>query len=115
MKFTLSLLLVLISSFSYANGPEYLDLEGSMFIWGDHLPDGKNQDLDGLSIFITGKAAERLYKKMKAKPIYDGCLGDGTYFKSQGVFSCKISPKSTYSCDFGISTKKRKVYGGESC
>ncbi len=115
MKSILILLSLAFSSCAFSQGPDYLELEGTLFIWGDHLPDKKGEDLIGLSIFITGSAAERLYKKMKSKPVYDGCYADGTYFKNQGMFNCRISPKEKYSCSLGVSTKEGKVYGAESC
>ena len=115
MKSILILLSIIFSANALSQGPDYLKLEGELFIWGDHLPNKKGEDLDGLSVFITGSAAERLYKKMKSKPVYDGCYADGTYFKSQGMFTCSISPKAKYSCSFGISTKEGKLYGAESC
>ena len=115
MKFALTVLMVLISPFSFTNEPEYLELEGLLLIWGEQLPDAQYQDLDGFSLFITGEAAERLYKKMKVKPIYDDCLSDGTYTKAQGVFSCRISPKKTYACSIGVSTKEGEIQEAESC
>ena len=76
---------------------------------------GKEKDLDGLSTFIKGEAAERLYKKMKSIAVYNECYNDGTVTKRQGMFECNMSKKGVYGCNFGISTKEGKVYGAESC
>lgn len=115
MKNIAIFLLVISSPAVIAQGPDYQTLEGSLFIWGDHLPDGKEKDLDGLSLFIKGEAAERLYKKMKSTAIYNECYSDGTVTKRQGMFECNMSKAGAYDCNFGVSTKEGKVYGAESC
>ena len=115
MKSIAIFLLVISSHTVIAQGADYQTLEGSLFIWGDHLSDGKEKDLDGLSIFIKGEAAERLYKKMKSIAVYNECYDGGTVTKRQGMFECNMSKKGAYGCNFGISTKEGKVYGAESC
>lgn len=112
---TLSTILLFLPLFALSNEPTYHELKGSMLIWGDNLPNGKDKDLEGLSIFIRGDAAERLYKKIKSKAIYNECFSNGTITKSQGMFECHLSKSGEYSCDFGISTKQGKMYASESC
>jgi hypothetical protein len=79
------------------------------------LPNGEGKDLEGMSFFIKGKAAEHLYKKMKSEAIYNECYDDGTVTKSQGSFECSKSKKCIYGCKFGVSTKDGKMYSAESC
>ena len=115
MNKVFTILLVLFSQVSLAEGPLYHELDGSFFIWGEHLPDSEVKDLEGFSIFITGDSAKRLYEKMKAKPIYNECYNDGTITKHQGMFECNLAKSGAYSCSLGVSTKEGKVYGAESC
>lgn len=98
-----------------AEVPECYLIEGQLFIWGEHLESKKVGDLEGFSLFIRGKGAERLYKSIQAKPKYNECFVDGTYTKAQGMFACHLNTKGQYSCDLGISTKEGKVYGAEPC
>ena len=115
MKNIAIFLLIISSPVVIAQGPDYHRLEGSLFIWGDHLPGGKKKDLDGLSIFIKGEAAKHLYRKMKSEAVYNECYNDGTVTKHQGMFECNLSKAGVYDCNFGVSTKEGKVYGAESC
>lgn len=109
------LIICLLSSAVQAKDLILHPIDGHLFIWGEHLPESEKHDLEGISFFVTGDAAEAIYKKMKSEPTYNECINDGTMTKSQGMFECDFRKDKTYSCNFGISTKEGKVYGSEPC
>lgn len=115
MKNLIALLMLISSPLIAADGPQYHDLEGTGFIWGDHLSESRNDNLDGLSLFIGGEMAQRMYEKMKEPAVYDECIDDGTITKSAGAFSCSLAPTGSFSCDFGVSVREGKLYDSQSC
>ena len=115
MKNLVFLIILLFSPSVFSGGPIFHELEGTMFIWGEHLPGNEEQNLEGASFFIRGQVAERLYKKMNSKPVYNECYADGTLTKNQGMFECDLRKNGTYSCSFGLSTSDGKIYGAEPC
>ena len=67
-------------------------------------------------VYITGEAAKDLYNNMKAKPIEDLCLDDGSISKFSGHMQCtKIKNKGNYECRFAIDIQNQKIDYGWAC
>ncbi|MDP5208852.1 hypothetical protein [Microbulbifer sp. 2205BS26-8] len=110
------ILIILLSLYSLAglayDKPVRVDMEGIVKIWGNQSSDS---EMSGLSIFITGEAAKRLYKEMKAEAVHNECFDDGTLTKQLGSFECSYSKKYKYSCSVGIGLSDQKLFNGEAC
>lgn len=113
MKQILAILLILspLSAIAY-DKPVQMDMEGIVKIWGKQSPDS---EIPGLSLFITGKAAEKLYNDMKVEAVHNECFDDGTLTKYLGSFECSYSEKHLYFCSVGIGLAEQKLFYGEAC
>ncbi|TQV73896.1 hypothetical protein FLL45_13610 [Aliikangiella marina] len=113
MKAVLVILILLIPTVSSASDkPTRVDMAGILKMWGKEKPDA---EIPGVSLFITGKAAEKLYKELKVEPLRNECFDDGTLTKYLGRFECSYSEKYQYSCSIGIGLSDQKLYYAESC
>ena len=109
----LLLLLCFVSSFVFSDTkPEYVDMNGTLKIWGRSEGEIK---LPGFSVFLKGEAAKKLYAQMDAPALRNECFGDGTVSKYIGNFECSLDPKGAYSCSVGVGLKDQKIFRGESC
>ena len=110
------IILILILSTSLIASENYLgSIEGLYFISGDPIQKNNDPGVDGITLFLQGEAAERLYKKIEMEPGYNECFGDGTVSKYKGNVECNMSPKEEYDCNFSIDLNDQKVYRAESC
>ena len=107
--------LILFSPLAFSAGDYPSKMEGLYYIWGDPIDKNEKPGVEGFSIFLTGEAAERLFKKIDKQATYNECWDDGTLTKYEGNVECSLSPDNKYSCAFSINLKDQKVYRAETC
>ncbi len=83
------------------------DLSGSYGFYGDNCEASSNAPDCKMTFTITGKAAKRMYQRMKAKEVADECTGGKSKDDGKGV-SC-LKEGNEYSCHFGYSFKQGKL------
>jgi hypothetical protein len=82
-------------------------MTGSLYLAQEGCENGTKGENCIFNIEITGKAAETLYKGMKAKTERDECIV-GTAKRDSSGLSCYKPDDGDYSCDFGYHFRKSK-------
>jgi hypothetical protein len=101
-----------------AGAREYHPLTGSYSIGGKTFYDAPDSEPNDTHIYfnLTGPAAKDLFESMKAKPIRDECIDDGSLTKRIKEMQCTQSAdRQEHRCWFGIDVKKQRITNGVVC
>lgn len=93
------LFLVLVISFSFS--AIALERELSKVPLEGDVSMTSNEKSKILHFWLSGEAAEKIYKKMNMEPKYNECLGG--HYKATGDFHCFVLDTGLYHCNFGIN------------
>jgi hypothetical protein len=69
--------------------------------------EGEDDDVPILSVFFTGKPAEKTYKAIPSKSIENPCMGGFTKFAKE--MQCNRDTDNSYECSVGISLRTGKL------
>lgn len=109
---------VAISLADVAFAQKQTPLRGKMFIAGKTVIDPPKNEARNTHAYlvITGAAAIRMYRAMRAKAKNDLCRGDGWRIKSAGPLACAISRGGKRAeCDFSVSLATGQSSSGQAC
>lgn len=100
-----------------ASAQETSQLRGEMFIAGKTPVDPPPDEAKSSHAYMTvsGPAALRMYRAMKAKEEPNDCEA-GKRLKRAGPLSCALSKDGrTATCDFAVDLLKGALDGGRAC